>query len=149
MEAKAENNKDDFPSEHLYGKKSIVIKVAYKYIDDVSLKEYELENIERHQNNVEKNSDGYSFYSDGENDIFFQGTVQNPTQYVSCANNNAAQKHKLTEILCQRQASIGNDVIVYMIYSKEYLPLTKEIDAKVVHLLNDFRVLGPEFAIIE
>jgi len=90
---------------------------------------------------------GYHFFQKPGFDELFKGTLENPTDIVSC--RPASGPLSGPSPYCERIVLVGPDITVQYSFSRAYLGQTQSLDEHVIGFLNQLRISGPEFRIVQ
>jgi hypothetical protein len=100
-----------------------------------------------HHATVKPGPYGYLYFEHSGFDELFRGSLENPTDIVSC--RPASGPLSPPSPSCERIVQTGRDITAQYSFSRSYLDEVQSLDTQVVAFLNRFRVSGPSFRIVQ
>lgn len=92
---------------------------------------------------IENGPYGYDVFETPGFDKLFKGTLENPTDIVSCKPVHGPLSGRWP--YCERTMVIAPSVTVQYSVSRAYLGSMQSLDSQVIDFLNQFRTSGPQF----
>ena len=99
---------------------------------------------------------GYKSFKWIGDDELFRGTVDDPKDLIRCNPTDfghvpvgSTEKPWTYYPSCQRTVLIGDDIIVQLTFSRDYLGKAHDIEATMIEVLNRFRISGPPLEVIQ
>ncbi len=96
---------------------------------------------------------GYQSFNTGGFDYLFRGTVETPSDFIQCRPREqvvpSGGKLLPNFPYCERIVLVGEDIVVNVSFSRDYLGTAHDIEQQMIDVLNRFRISGPALEVIQ
>ncbi len=95
----------------------------------------------------------YQLFNTGGFDYMFHGTVDDPTDFIHCRPKSQVvppgEKPAQYYPSCERIVLVGEDIVVNITFSRDFLGNAHDIEQLMIKVLNRFRISGPSLEVIQ